>query len=393
MNICFVSHEYPEETGWGGIGTYTYEIAHGLARLGHKVVVVSRALSKEQVYEEDDEVTVYRVLPKLRLSNVRLFWRINRFWEGYQISVALLLNKIVRKHKINIIETPSINGETFFFQYFYRRLPVVMRLHSATIQDIISNGMKFSGALRINHWFERHAVPLAKGITAPSKSAVRENLSYLPIQENKVSIIPNPLNTDFFTPGYKNETIQEPLVLFVGRVELLKGAHILGQAIPAVCKYFPNANFIFAGSDGLAPDGGSMIQWILNCLPHNLQHRVKFTGNLFRKQLLTFYQKATVFVRASLTEIFGYSCIEAMSCAKPVIASKVGGLEEIIEHNKTGFLITPKDPEALADKIIELLSNKELCHSVGNAARERVLSTYASEIVSKQMEEFYNSVL
>src|SRR5262245_29235556 len=83
LSICFVSQDYPEETGWGGIGTYTYEMAHGLARAGHKIVIVSRALTDAQHYFEADGVEVFRILPSVNLDSTPVVWRLNRWWEGY----------------------------------------------------------------------------------------------------------------------------------------------------------------------------------------------------------------------------------------------------------------------------------------------------------------------
>src|SRR2546425_10461353 len=103
LNICFVSQEYPAETGWGGIGTYTYEMARGLARAGHQVIVVSRALDHPQHYFEDDGVEVYRIVPSLNLDSSPVLWRLNKWWEGYRLAVAIKLKQILRQERIDII--------------------------------------------------------------------------------------------------------------------------------------------------------------------------------------------------------------------------------------------------------------------------------------------------
>src|SRR4029079_19835948 len=82
MHICYISQEYPPETGWGGSGSYTYEMAHALARRGHRVTVISRATHEESV-RRSDGVEVHRVSPSPRWDNVPALWRLNRIWPGF----------------------------------------------------------------------------------------------------------------------------------------------------------------------------------------------------------------------------------------------------------------------------------------------------------------------
>src|SRR6266851_4763192 len=132
MQICFVSQEYPEETGWGGIGTYTFEMAHALARTGHKAIVVSRALSHPQHYFEDDGVEVYRILPSLDLASTPVLWRLNRWWEGYRLAVAIKLKQILRERKIDLIESPELHAEPLLHSLSHSKPPLVVRLHSGS---------------------------------------------------------------------------------------------------------------------------------------------------------------------------------------------------------------------------------------------------------------------
>jgi hypothetical protein len=82
--VCYVSQEYPPETGWGGIGTYVYEISHALVERGHTVIVLSRAQEKESCYN-DRGVIVFRILPKFFLNKVPFFWKLR----CYRISVSI----------------------------------------------------------------------------------------------------------------------------------------------------------------------------------------------------------------------------------------------------------------------------------------------------------------
>jgi len=116
MNICLISREYPPETGWGGIGTYTHSLAHGLAENGQGVYVLSYATGEEPVYK-DGKVTVHRVKPK----GMRGMWRLNSFFPVspvlYSRRIAARLAELVSTCKIDIVETPEWQAEIFWYLF------------------------------------------------------------------------------------------------------------------------------------------------------------------------------------------------------------------------------------------------------------------------------------
>lgn len=394
LSICFVSQEYPEETGWGGIGTYTWEIAHGLARMGHRIIVVSRALHKEQLYLESDNVLVYRILPHLSLDAFPVIWRFNRIWEGYHLAIALKLNKLINQHPIDIIEVPAIHGETILFQYSHPSFPVVVRIHSCMPKAMKLSGSRSRAALRVSLWCERRAVAMAHGLTAPSHSIVRDNFPYLPIKRDvPLQIIPNPVDTNLFAPAACKFACDKVKLLYVGRIEQRKGAHILAKAIPLILLQHPETQFIFAGRDGQSPDGGSMKNWILDTLPPFVRPNIVFLDHLPRQEIISLYQEATIVTSLSVNESFGYVCVEAMASEKLLISTRSGGPEEIVEDGRTGFLVPVNDSVALANKVVEALNDRPRIRAMGGEGRQKVLNEYSTEVVAMRTTEFYNSVL
>ena len=86
-------------------------MAHALARAGHKVIVISRALHERQHYFEADGVEVFRIRPGLDVSATPVVWRLNRWWEGYRLAVAIQLRQILRERQIDVIESPELHAE------------------------------------------------------------------------------------------------------------------------------------------------------------------------------------------------------------------------------------------------------------------------------------------
>ena len=113
----------------------------------------------------------------------------------------------------------------------------------------------------------------------------------------------------------------------------------------------------------------------------------------FVSDIPTFLSGVDVFVLPSLYEGLGVAAIEAMAAGKPVVASRVGGLPELIDDAVTGFLVPPGDSSALAGAISRVLSQKGALDSMGVSARERVRQHFTLEQMAKKNEDFYHELL
>lgn len=392
MNVCFVSQEYPDETGWGGIGTYTAEMAHGLARRGHQVIVVSRAIAVERTYVESDGVQVHRILPRMRLDHMRLLWRFNRIWEGYRLAVAIALQNIVHKHQVHLIETPELGAESLLYKMLpTKRLPIVVRLHSGA--GIVNQFEKAASAAEcLDSRWEKQVVRAAAHVTAPSKALLDSSRKIFPFLDGKTTVVPNPIDSQLFAPNSHIHPVPNQ-VLCIARPRPLKGLKVLAQAIPLVWAILPETRFSFVGA-AMGRTNESVDVAFRAELGDLVAHpQVEIVSPLPRTKMPTFYHAASICVVPSLWEGFGYVCAEAMACGKPVIASRVGGLAEMIEDDKSGVLVTPGNPVELAQAIIELLQNPSRCKALGAAARHSIEEVYSTPVIVKRMEDLYQKVI
>jgi glycosyltransferase involved in cell wall biosynthesis len=117
-----------------------------------------------------------------------------------------------------------------------------------------------------------------------------------------------------------------------------------------------------------------------------------FAGPVQRGEIPAFYAAADIFVSTSLFEAFGLAILEAMASGKPVIASKVGAIPEIVIDTVTGHLFPPGNPGILADLIIRLLSDKELRITMGQKGRERARLNFAWDVVAKRFDNLYETL-
>jgi glycosyltransferase involved in cell wall biosynthesis len=121
--------------------------------------------------------------------------------------------------------------------------------------------------------------------------------------------------------------------------------------------------------------------------------QVTWLGQIPREGLLEHYQGSSICVVPSIWENYPYVCLEAMACAKPVIASDIGGLRTMIRHGENGMLFTPGSSRQLAERLIYLLKNPQLMRQLGLAARKSIEESYAPEKIAKATLQVYESLL
>ena len=123
----------------------------------------------------------------------------------------------------------------------------------------------------------------------------------------------------------------------------------------------------------------------------NLSESVDFVGE--QPDIVPWLSAADLFLLPSSQESFGMAALEAMACEVPVVASRVGGLPEVIDDGLTGFLCSPDDLDAMAERGLAVLRDPDLRRRIGTAAAERVRTTFCEHAIVPLYEEFYEEVL
>ncbi|PVX26037.1 MAG: hypothetical protein CW691_02685, partial [Candidatus Bathyarchaeum sp.] len=167
--------------------------------------------------------------------------------------------------------------------------------------------------------------------------------------ENKIVTIPLGVDTQQFKPTKELHEKDGYEILFAGYLYKLKGVEYLIKATKIVTKTRNNIKLRIIGN---GPDKRHLMNLVEEL---KIKDKVIFEGLVPHDKMVDYYQKCDIFCFPTLGEPFGKAVIEAMACAKPVIASNIGGPSEIIENEKTGILVPPAQPEILAEKINELL--------------------------------------
>jgi glycosyltransferase involved in cell wall biosynthesis len=237
-------------------------------------------------------------------------------------------------------------------------------------------------------WMLRYNFRQADRVTATSRMLAQATAPFCP-PGTHVHVIPFGVDTDVFSPPTDKQRGTDRS-LTVGIVKTLRpgyGIRELIRAFHQIAGRFPGARLVIVG-------GGEQ-QSELHTLVANLgmEERITLAGPAGHEQIPDYLRSFDLFVVPSLSESFGVAAVEAAACGLPVIASRVGGLPEVVLDGETGLLVPPGDVNALAAAMARLLSEPELRARMGQAGRRFVLEHYRWEDNAKLMEQLYKEVV
>lgn len=218
------------------------------------------------------------------------------------------------------------------------------------------------------------------------------------LRSGKVNVITPGIDTEFFKPGDKNlarKKLKLPsdkiIITLVGRIDPVKDHITFLKSAEIITKRFNNIVFFIVGSKigdftGKKNSYLKQIRNFINTHP-NLRRKIIFGG--FIEDMPTVYQASDIVVSSSTSESFGLTLAEAASCQIPVVATNSEGQNLIVKENVNGYLVPPKNPDALAQQISKLITNKALMQRFGRNGRLHIIKNFSLEKYTKKVQEFY----
>jgi glycosyltransferase involved in cell wall biosynthesis len=382
MNICYL---IPFFAPRAGTESYVHRMSIALARLGHRVHIVSLTGAGQRDFEGlEGRIFVHQLRPLRRILPLDdlfpLFtWRYGRL-------VRRSLPAIIREQAVDIVEATDWGMDAWDYLP-ERQVPVCVRLHGypGFKAEFDSGTLKRWPKNRISWSIQRKHILAADLVTGASRAYAELVREALEIREKKIQVIPIAIDPRVFRPG--DTARQEQRVLFVGRLEESKGIDVLARAIPLVLAQMPKAQFYFAGADHRRT--GSDQTWSRALIGQFGNEHVVYLGSLSTSELVRHYQTSTACVIPSLYEPGATVAFEAMACGCPVIASRTGGLVEVIQHGRTGLLTPPGDAVALADGLVELLQKEPWRRELSSEALASVRGQFDIDRIAQQTADAY----
>lgn len=349
----------------GGIASYAMGLARGLTRKNIPLVVLASVIDpKDKILDQSLPFPVIRY-PRVRVKPLNFLYRCRALYQG------------MKRYDLQFILATDWYGVGTIVWLFNLFVPLryVVIAHGNEILMC-----KRNPRLR---WICRRVLSTAQNVIAASafiQQLVKEVVSGI----TNVISIPNGVDPSDLDSTSSGKRIREEMgleekkiILSLGRLVARKGHDMMIRALPEIIEAVPEAFWIIAGKGSYEGHLRKMVN------ERNLQDHVRFVGYVDGSMKGAYYRACDVYALVSRTiekknevEGFGITYLEASLCGKPILAGRSGGVEDAVEHEVTGFLVDPENPNEIAKGLISLLTNADLAQQLGRNGRERVLRSF-----------------
>ena len=374
----------------GGMNVYIRQVAQQLSDRGVYVDVYTRD-------HEPDDPQVVDLAERARVIHVRAGDHSSQKEElpAYLPEFLCGLLDYTRKHRLSYDAIHShywLSGRVGSVLARHWRAPHVATFH--TLAEVKLRARVGESEPEARASGERRVIASADRVVVFSEHE-REAITRLyDADRDHIEIIPCGVDVDRFRPMDSEEAKSglglqgSRVVLFVGRIEPLKGIDILLKAVAQLEQPEAVKALIVGGESE-----GDMEVERLKALAAELglSSQVSFPGRVEQQELPAYYSAADVCVVPSWYESFGLVALESMACGTPVVASRVGGLPTIVKDGVTGYLVPWRCPEPFADRLDILLNNATINRTMGEAARNRAL-TMGWSAVAESLLSLYSTL-
>lgn len=365
----------------GGSCLATQSLVNEMKKKNLKVKVFTTSADSKDQMELQGNMKIYRYATRIKLITSPL-------------SLGLFYKPL--KHKVDMVHVSFDMPPGPFAALRYAKkkdLPLILTYHGDWDPDY--GGFIRKMGVTMNNRYVKSLLSYASTIISPSRLYAL-NSKYLSQYLDKIKIIPNGIDLEEFQLNYTKEECREKLdlpledriILFFGYLTPYKGPDNLLKAFREILEKHPDTTLVFAGNGEM----GEMLkkqarQW-------NIQDNVIFSGFIEKEKRALYYNSADIYCLPSTmsTECYPLAILEAMASQVPVIASKIGGIPDIIEDKVNGLLVPPKDEEKLEDALMLLLENQkkreELCRNAFQGIQQ-----YSWKNIADETFKLYESLL
>lgn len=387
MRILMLTWEYPPRIV-GGIARVVNDLSKRLIKDGHEVTVVTYKEGNVPYYELDKGVKVYRVDNFMINATNFIDWIMQ-----LNFNMIAKASEIIQKEgKFDVI-----HAHDWLVAYAAKTLkqsfdiPLVSTIHATEAGR--NSGIRDSQQKYINdtEWMLTYESTEVI-VNSNYMKGELQRLFGLPFE--KINVVPNGVNLltysgidrDYeFRRKYAMDN--EKIILFVGRLVYEKGIQHLIAAMPKILAGYNDAKLVIAGKGGMIDELRQEAQNL------GLGDKVYFAGYVAGKDVPKLYKAADIAVFPSTYEPFGIVALEAMLSERPVVVSDIGGLNEIVQHRENGMKCYAGNANSIADSILELLYNPELCASITKKAKAKVRNEYNWNKIAQDTHFIYQKAI
>lgn len=366
LHVCVLSKECPPKD-FGGVGRYTYALATGLAQLGHVVHFITGGDENRVDFEHG--MWMHRLVPWRRwipeLDGVPLQYNLYHVAAAYQE-----VRRIAERMPVDVVYAPIWLCEGLLC-LLDDRFPTVVGLQTA-MKTIAQMHPSWGESTQTRQLVALEQATLARAhhLHANSDAILDKFRTEYDIDAPGGFVVPLGVE-DRRAQVARRANDGRLRVLFVSRLERRKGVDTFLDAVVRLLPEFPQLDVVVVGKDTPNTEMSETYREAFRRTHGGtaIAERVRFVGEASEAELHQHYADCDVFCVPSRYESFGLVYLEAMVFGAPVVATNVGGIPEVVEHERNGLLVEPEDPEALAVALRRLLTDAELRARMGRASR------------------------
>ncbi len=377
MKVSLLTREYPPDV-YGGAGVHVEYLARALSASG----LVDLTVHCEGA--DRPGAVAHRPWDALSDSVLRVFS------EDLSMAEAAADAAVVHSHTWYA----NLAGHLAALRY---GIPHVVTVHS--LEPLRPwKAEQLGGGYALSSWAERVAVESAAAVVAVSDGMRGDVLTAYPeIAADRVRVIRNGIDTVEYAPDPDTSVLAKhgidparPYVIFVGRITRQKGVPVLLRAAAALD---PSAQLVLCAGAADTPALAEEVSSLVAGLQATRSGVIWIPEMLPKPSVIQLLTHALAFVCPSVYEPLGIVNLEAMACSTAVVASRVGGIPEVVEDGVTGLLVPPDDPAALADALNALLLDPARAAAMGPAGRRRAVDEFSWDAVAVQTAALYAEVV
>lgn len=314
----------------------------------------------------------------------------------FNFKVILQLVNLIKEQRIDIVHSQGARAD-FFARLSAKlaRVPVVISTVPMPVDGFDVNPIKKFIYIVLNKFSERFVDKFIV-VSEALKDVMIERHK---VDPQKVAMIYNGIEINEYRIDEAEKVIHGklglmeeiglksdvPVIGVIGRLVWQKGFEYFIEAIPGVLNKFKDAKFLVVG-EGLLEEELKAVSKKLK-----IDDKISFTG--FRRDIKEILATIDIFVIPSLLEGLPMILLEAMGMGKPIVATDIDGIKEVLENGKTGLLVPPRDTVALTDAIVNLLIYRDQAHQMGINARRVVEEKFGVDIMVEKVEDVYEDLL
>jgi len=401
LSIGYLSPGWPPEAFSNGIVTAIGTLTPALRAMGHRVTIFTANLI-EKTHDDSvyDLAQFQRQAGAARRTLVRIGYRIFPESTGMRVMVQSILGALRRAEAERGIQIFEIEDSFGWARGICRKtsIPICVRLHGPWFLNGLVCGEPQDAEFRRRVAREGEAIRAATAVTAPSSDVLERVRAFYGLPLPDARVIPGTTPAVSADQRWRLEAAEPHTVLFVGRFDRHKGGDLIVEAFGQVLRQVPEARLWMVGRDQgyLADDGRKWMieEFVRDRVPGALEAgRIRSFGFQSRAELDQLRRAAMVTVVCSRYETFGSTVIEAMSMGCPIVAARVGGIPEIVQHDVNGLMHHSEDSTDLAAKIIDLLNRPSRAACIGHEAAKTFEQRYHPHVIAGRFVEFYSQVI